>query len=125
MKDLTTPQRRILDALNAAVKPIASREIRVASRSYTDVVMRQFRADGLAYIAAWRRTQGNNNGMTPLYLPGNLPDATKPRANQAELRRRKRERQRLQKAADRAEEKARYITPALPTHTPKIGFWDL
>lgn len=127
---LTTPQQRILDAIKESPKPIASGDIRVASPSYTDVVIRKFREElHLIYIAAWRKAPNGNNGFCPLYRFGNQPDAPKPVAGREELKRRKSIRVKRKKAKDRAARKAPAEAPlgppTLPKHTPRYGFWRI
>lgn len=129
-RPLTTPQQRILDAFLNADGPLATSSIRVASTSYTNQVVRLLHEDmKLIHIAAWRRGGKNNNGFYPLYLHGNLPDVSKPIASAAELRRRKNERQRRQMAEQRAACRVPADMPppppALPTYTPRYGFWRI
>lgn len=122
---LTTPQQRILDAFKTASKPLASGDIRVASPSYTDVVVRMLRDElQLIYIAAWRRGKNGNNGFCPLYLYGNKPDAPKPVASRAELNRRKRARVARKKAKDRAACRPLAELPAPPS-IPRYNFWGI
>lgn len=123
--DLTTPQRRILEAIESAGRPIGIKDIDVASPSYITRMVRDFCAAGAIHIADWKRAAGNNNGFYARYLPGPGPDAECPKLDRDELLRRKRERQRAQVAAARACQREQDAPPALPATTPQIGFWGL
>lgn len=123
--DLTTPQRRILETIESAGRPIGIKDIDVASKSYVIECVRRFKDDGLIHIAQWKRSRGNNNGFYALYLPGKGTNVACPKLDRDELLRRKRERQRAQVAAARACQREQDAPPALPTHAPRIGFWGM
>lgn len=122
---LTTPQRRILEAIRAAGGPVGIHQVeRITgtSKSWTTTAVRRFHQAGLIHVADWRHT-GNN--AWPRYRYGAGIDAPRPKVGREELLRRKRERQRLQKAEQRCAERAARLPPALPTHTPSFGFWGI
>lgn len=126
--DLTTPQRRILEAIEQAEKPIATAEIKVASSGYTIRVVRMLHEERLIHIAAWGRHPEHNNGFYARWRPGAGQDAPKPLTPTDELRRRKRARQQRWEAGrreDQAVADADLPPPALPTTTPRIGFWGM
>lgn len=125
--DLTTPQRRILDAIEKSAEPIATAEIKVASSGYTIRVVRLLHEERLIHIAAWGKHPGHNNGLYAKWRPGAGRDAPKPLTPTDELRRRKRARQQRWEAARREAQAVagELLPPALPTSAPRIGFWGV
>lgn len=124
---LTTPQRRILDAIRAAGGPVGIHQVeRITgtSKSWTTTTVRRFHQAGLIHIVDWRFT-GSGSAAWPRYVFGPGADAPRPKASREELLRRKRERQRKQVAQCREFERQATLPPALPSHTPQIGFWGL
>lgn len=130
----TTPQRRIIERIQSAARPLAIADIKVASPSYTGLVVRELHAQGAIRIAAWRRVAGSNNGFTALFRWGAGPDAPKPVTDPAELRRRKQQRDNARKARRArsndtdlppAPHQPPIIPPALPPKVAGIGFWGM
>ncbi len=127
MDELTAGERRVLNAIKDAGKPIAGYEIKSACSKFAYRVINKLHDAGIIYIAGWRIVE---NGRKPaaLYAYGKHADAIYNATDQEVLRERKRIRNKRyydKRAAELAEDNMPLPPPSLPKKTPMYNFWGI